>query len=274
METHPIFSKFKSWSGVVPAGFFPGYYGAIISDDFYQNEPHFYARVEDTGYPPADEELFEHIALLEAIDTAEEDFTMIELGAGYGRWMVQAAKAAKQRNLPCHFVGVEAEPGHYQMMIEHFLNNGIDPNNHRLIEAAVSDHDKEIRFVTGSPRASWGHKIYRDNIEWDPNWKEVKVVRAISLTTILRDLELVDLIDLDVQDEEYVILAAARDALCEKVKRIHIGTHGRQLERNLRILFGELGWTCEFNYPCNSETDTRYGRITFQDGVQDWSNAL
>lgn len=265
---HPIFSKFKPWEGMVPAGFIPGFMGAIVSDDFYEGVHNPNDRFVRTGYPPADEELFEHISLLKAIDTAADGrFTMLELGAGYGRWLITAAKAAEQRGLACYLVGVEAEPSHYKMMIEHFSNNGLEPNDHYLVDAAITDHDGEVTFAIGSPRASWGQAI----VESDYQWPDKKLVRAISLSIILRRLDLVDLIDLDVQGEEFKVLDAARDML-GKVKRVHIGTHGHDIEENLRRLFLDLGWICEYDYPFNSQADTPFGRITFQDGVQDWIN--
>jgi hypothetical protein len=43
------------------------------------------------------EDYFEWIDLLTAIDRAGTQFTMIELGAGYGRWIANAAAAMRRR---------------------------------------------------------------------------------------------------------------------------------------------------------------------------------
>jgi FkbM family methyltransferase len=247
--------------------------GAIISDDFYEDEPHFYARHVQTEYPAANEELFEYIALLEAIDAATKgQFTMLELGAGYGRWMVNAAKAAQQRDLTCHFVGFEAEPDHFQMMIKHFRNNKVYPWSYHLIEAAVTDYDGTATFAVGSPKVSWSQTIVDGTDKWDTKWTGKKTVRAISLTTILKSLEAVDLIDLDIQGDEFKVLSAARDALSAKVKRVHIGTHEHDIELSLRQLFSSMGWECRYDYPCKRKSVTPFGKIAFQDGVQDWVN--
>jgi hypothetical protein len=107
-----------------------------------------------------DEGLFEWIDLLEAIDSAKESFTMIELGAGYGRWLVAGAVAAwRVRNLHVHLVGVEAEHRHFEMIRQHFFDNDLDPNAHTLFEAAISESDGPVHFVHGHSREWCGQPI-------------------------------------------------------------------------------------------------------------------
>jgi hypothetical protein len=47
-----------------------------------------------TEHPVAHEEYFEYIDLLEAVTLARGLFTMMELAAGYGRWLVRGTAAA------------------------------------------------------------------------------------------------------------------------------------------------------------------------------------
>ena len=52
---------------------------------------------------------------------------MIELGAGYGRWLVRAATALQQvKDLPFQLIGVEAEPQHFKWLLQHFKDNGLN----------------------------------------------------------------------------------------------------------------------------------------------------
>ena len=83
---------------------------------------------------------FELLLMLEAIREAGDNFTMRELGAGYGRWMVAAACAARAVKpvLALHFVGVEGQSEHFRWMQQHFRDNGLEPLHHRLIEAKSS----------------------------------------------------------------------------------------------------------------------------------------
>ena len=46
--------------------------------------------------PSVGEEYFEWIDLLESVLAADDKFTMVELGAGWGRWLVDAWSVLKQ----------------------------------------------------------------------------------------------------------------------------------------------------------------------------------
>jgi hypothetical protein len=88
----------------------------------------------------------------------------------------------------------------------------------------------------------------------------------------------VDLIDLDVQGAEYDVLKMAADVLHKKVKRVHIETHNRSVELGLRELFTRMSWINIYDYPCAMsfpetwESETDFGVIKFQGGLQTWIN--
>ena len=85
------------------------------------------------GPPPVDGEYFEWIDVLESVALARDRYTMLELGAGYGRWAVRAAAAVRQRGISeCHLVAVEADPVHFTWLQQHFCDNGLDPAQHTL----------------------------------------------------------------------------------------------------------------------------------------------
>jgi len=222
-----------------------------------------------------DEGLFEWIDPLEAIDAAKETFTMVELGAGYGRWLVAGAVAARRvRNLQLQLVGVEAEHAHFEMMRQHFLDNDFDPDAHTLLEAAVSQSDGFVHFVHGHSREWWGQAILPNPDYGFGNWPEARVisVKGLSLTTIIHDLRVGDLVDMDVQGAEADVIRGSRQALIDKVKRVHIGTHNAAVETELLSLFNGMGWRCQNQYDCNSTAMTEFGEISFEDGVQTWIN--
>ncbi len=97
-------------------------------------------------------------------------------------------------------------------------------------------------------------------------------MEAVSLSTLLRTLDSVDLIDIDVQGAELEILSAATEPLSQKVKRVHVQTHSEQLHTSIVSLFRGLGWKPHFLYIGNTADKTPWGRMTFQDGVQGWLN--
>lgn len=98
-------------------------------------------------------------------------------------------------------------------------------------------------------------------------------VPAVALAELLTPYPNVDLLDVDIQGAELPVLAAAMHRLDTQVRRVHVGTHGTEIERGLRQLFKDHGWECAHDYPGQSVTETRYGPIHFVDGVQSWVNA-
>ncbi|HLG90522.1 MAG TPA: FkbM family methyltransferase [Alphaproteobacteria bacterium] len=279
--THPIFTQYSPWKGTVPPGFRAMSYGSLIRSDFYGPASQ-QTSLEVTadplsGLPPShDEEYFEWIDLLESIAAAKKSFTMVELGAGFGRWIVAAASVIRlYRDIPFHLVGVEAEDRHFEMMRQHFLDNGLDPDEHRLVKAAISEKDGEVHFMRGHSEEWWGQHIVEQGTKYRgyPD-AEVVAVPCMSIASVLEGLDLVDLIDMDIQGAEADAVRGSRDALCAKVKRVHIGTHGAEIERTLIRLFTGMGWICCNNFSYGQMLDTHYGKITFGDGVQTWINPV
>jgi len=246
-----------------------------------------------TSYPPFDEEYPEWVDLLEAVAQARGRFVMVELGAGFGRWLVRAAQALQQTEGPaCQLIAVEAEPRHFEWIAQHFRDNDIDPAAHTLMNAAVSDQGGEAMLYveTGdenSDAAEWyGQSLVkdRDSVRSDDGeydgkaaarhrsgWRSVRVP-AVTLAKILAPLETVDLMDVDVQGEELRVITPAIDELTRKVKRVHIGTHSRAIEKGLRKLFEAACWQCRWEFRFGATERTPWGKIHFTDGVQTWVN--
>ena len=220
-----------------------------------------------TDYPAFGDEYIEWIDLLEAIVAAKDHFTMIEIGAGWARWVANAGAALRHTGgIPYTCIAVEAEPTHFRWMAQHLADNSMDPANFRLIEAAVAATDGKIGFHVGETQWGGPSNYYAHSIGGS------HLVDAVSLRTLLQPLPVVDLIDLDIQGAELEVLAAGADQLDEKVKRVHIGTHGQRIEEGLHSLFSRLGWTSVHNFPGNSTADTLWGKAYFLDGVQTWVN--
>lgn len=278
---HEVFDQFECWKGHVRAGFTANFLGVMTRASFVtlktQNAESQFTTAEFPGF---DEEYFEWIDLLEAVTTARGQFTMFELGAGYGRWLANAVAALRQvNNLPYTLFGVEPEPTHFEWMREHLQMNGVDLRRCWLIEAAVSRHDGAVFFYVGKPAEWYGQAIAPRP---SPSARlrglirrtevRVKKARCISLNTLLRPLEHVDLIDLDVQGAELDVLENSKVELRAKVKKVHIGTHGAEIESGLRNLFEALGWEKVNDYPSGGQSGTPFGVVKFQDGVQTWIN--
>jgi FkbM family methyltransferase len=282
---HPVLAHFPPWRGRVNAGLLVNFLG-VTERAAYLNAPHPEERFVTTDYPAFDEMYFEWIDLLEAVLAArrarQREFTMIELGAGFGRWIVNAAAAlraiAPGSGPEPRLIAVEAEPTHFAWIADHLRDNGFDSTAATLIPAAVAPVDGEALFYTGAASAWWGQEMYeptgrRKQIA-DVNGESVQLarVRAVSLNTILAPLDRVDLIDMDIQGAELDVCRAAASELNAKVHRVHIGTHRPWIDLGLRDLFASLGWRNVWDFPCKRTQTMPFGEIDFEDGVQAWVN--
>jgi FkbM family methyltransferase len=268
---HKVFEKFKKWAGNVPAGHEADFLGSRYRTAFFTlfpPQPH--DRYEEPSYPAFDEEYFEWVDLLQAVELAHGLFTMLELGAGFGRWTARGAAAATQRGLPYTFVAVEAEPTHFEWLIQNLQDNDVKLENCRLIRAAVTSKDGKVAFKIGDPANDYGQYI-GGSTQVDTLHSQIEV-EAVSLSTLLQPLEHVDLIDMDVQGAELEIVQASLEPLNQKVRRIHIETHWEALDSALLKLFRSQGWKPHFIYASNTADKTPWGRINFQGGVQSWLN--
>ena len=289
---HPAFDLLSPYAGPPDFGFGIDFLGVKTRCEFLGGA----AVAGMPGQPdPPNEEYFEWIDLLESIMAAKEHYTMMELGAGYGRWSVRAAAAVRQlRKLPFHLVAVEGEPRHYRWLQQHMADNQITPDECTLVQGVVSDHRNDVLFYVGSPTggsdeaASWygqaitkeyeavdtsnGNYEGQDVFRLKSGWTSIKT-RSYLLTDILPAKDRIDLIDLDVQGEELKIISEAIKSLDQRVTRLHIGTHARDIEKGLRRLLTRHGWECKADYPCAQTNQTPWGPVAFVDGVQSWINS-
>jgi len=271
---HPVFS-FQKWRGTAPAGITVDCLGTITEDRVWEVDSRGFDVETEVDYPPFDCEYFEWIDLLESIQSATDQFVMIELGAGFGRWSARAVTASRKlRQLEAFVVAVEAEPNHTEYMRCHFLINGLSKQQYVILEGAVSASGKTVDFFVGHSR-DW----YGQFIAWAPDAKmeafpeaETRKVPGLKLSEVLQNAGSVDFIDMDVQGVEHEIICEAALQIDRNVKRIHIATHGEIQEQICREIFHKLGWKEGWNYPCGGTVSTPYGTMSFQDGVLGFSN--
>lgn len=138
-QHHRVFYEFVPFSGPAQKGYEVDFLGCKIRHAFWPTTMR--TGIPQTSYPSLDEGYFEWIDLLESVVSAKRSYTMIELGAGFGRWLVRAAQAIRQHSgLAFHLIAVEAEPTHFEWIPLHFRDNDVDPADRVLIHAAVTDH--------------------------------------------------------------------------------------------------------------------------------------
>lgn len=275
---HSIFRQFAPYEGWAEPGFERGHYGVHIRDWLFAGASKGYTdrRLVFVDHPPVDEEYFEWITLLTAVSKAADRFCIAELGAGWGRWISAAAMLCRQKGIDFKLIGVEAEQSRFESMAMVLRDNEVYPDDHDLLQAAVAAADGEALLVGNDAlRDVYAHQIIHPDevLKWQifPDYA-VRSVPAYSLKTVCANHPFIDLVDIDVQGVEYDLLAGSFEAVSWKIGIVHIGTHSREIEKELKKLFSALGWLNAFTYPGRSTVQTRFGEVTFLDGVQTWVN--
>ncbi len=275
---HEALLRFAPWQGEADGRFCHDFLGIRTDPKF---RPQFNPDPPGplkTSYPPPHNAYFELVFVLESLAAHSDSprLTVIELGAGYGPWLVTAHRAEQlSTGRPVDLVGVEMVPQHYVWMREHLGNNGIDPEGHRLIHAAVSDSDgealyqpeKDAHFDFGqhviarrSARPSAGRAPADDPLA--PVW-----VPCIGLGGLLRDYDRVDLMHVDIQGEELRAIGSAMEEMCARVRRVIVATHSRRIHRELRRLLAGAGWENCYDFRLRKRERTPFGDVQFLDGL-------
>jgi hypothetical protein len=221
----------------------------------------------------------EWAAALRAVDLARQDFTVIELGAGWGCWMVNTAVAAKRRGLTVKAIGVEGDEAHVSYIAQHCAKNGLTPAEFRVERCVAWGGNGFAAF----PRSDNANSAYGQEPRFFETAEDVDafvassgcnwdVLPAKTLETIAADIARIDLLHIDIQGGESALIKAALPALNDKVAYIVVGTHGRQIEGEIIALLSSNGWILEIEEPCTLPTPLAYG-LPYVDGVQGWRNA-
>lgn len=279
---HPTFREFQPWNGRVGAGFDVNFVGQLTDVRFvtgWADEARMKDRDAWPPYPQPSEENFEWLTILKAILEAKDRFVMIEAGAGYGRWLVSAACAIRQRrpDLSMLLVGIEGDPTHFRWMQKHFLDNGLDPSDHRLIQAALAEDDGVATFITGDDPAAWYGQAMVTSTKMPISAFDKKLlieVPTVSLRTLLTELDYVDVLDSDIQGEERTAIPAGMEAMTTKVKRAFIETHAPEIDEVVENAFRLHHWRSEYSYLSGSTVTTEFGKLNFDTGgAQCWVNS-
>jgi FkbM family methyltransferase len=301
IQHHPVFQQYRGYMGEVPAFTTVDFLGSRYRHQFTGglHAPRDHAYQVSDPYPLFDEEYFEWISLLESALEAKGRYVMMELGAGFGRWVVRGGYAIRQAHpdMPFHLLAVEAEPTVYGWMLQNFRDNGIDPAQHSLLHGAVAESTHKVMFYIGGPKggpydkkpeAWYGQALTQDHdleamgrydgeylgfavTEHHSGWRSIQVP-AYSLGKLLKPYDRVDLIDMDLEGQELPAIERNIKDLDRKVRRLHIGTHGSDIEETLRRLLSAHGWECRADYPLRTVSQTPYGEIAFDNGAQSWVN--
>jgi hypothetical protein len=221
------------------------------------------------------EEMFEWVDIVETVLASSGSYVIVYLGTGYGRWLVNAGLLARRFSRMPFLVGVEAEDTHFSWLKQHLSDNEISSAEQRLFHAPIGGGRQDVPFTLGHAEEWYGQSVLPSTDYGFGNWPNARVElrRSITLEDAIGDLSAVDLLDLDIQGMEREVVSSSIEFITGHVRRLHIGTHSREIEKNLRTLMTEAGWKSRFDYGCATPNQqTPAGMVDFQDGVQSWIN--
>ena len=223
-------------------------------------------------------DMAEFAVALRAVDLAHENFTIIELGCGWGCWLNNAGAAARQRGLTVNLIGVEGDRGHIEFANEACATNGfLDSDITLHLGVAAAESGLALFPKQDLAGLSWGlqpifgaTKEQRESAVASGNYHELPM---IALADVTKDCNHVDLLHIDIQGGELELIKDCIDLVSRKVRYMFIGTHSRQIEGALFTILLSAGWKLEIERPCFLKLD---GPIpyTWVDGVQGWRNSL
>ena len=303
---HPIFASFERSQPYSDESAHYNFVGARISHDFEVDlavaSPLMDKRVTkglmasgrsslydgDDTYPHRDsEDYFEWIDLLTAIARAEGSFTMMEVGAGYGRWIANAAAALRRlknsKITDRRFIALEANQRRFDFMVRNCAENEMPAAETELHRLACTSDGRPVLMKCDD---DYGAKVMRDDAlvnneafnhaERVPAQDETgrkflleKVPAANIRNLLTRE---VDFLDMDIQGAELDVLPAAMTTITEKVKLAHVATHSTIIEAKLAALFHLHGWRPRYLFCCGQVNRTQFGGFRFIDGIQSWEN--
>ena len=200
-------------------------------------------------------------------------FVVFELGAGWAPWCVAMAAACRKRGVKgFHATAVEASAGHVEFARRHFADNGVSATEFTLLHAAVTVADGPVTFPhLDSPADDYGAAVDDAPHTGRPPPARTVTVPGVSIPTLLRAADRVDLMHIDIQGGEAEVVRAGRKELKAKVHRLVIGTHGRGIEHELLTDLSADGWLLEHDEACGyALTDGRFA--LHRDGCQVWRN--
>lgn len=234
-------------------------------------------------------EAIEWIGVLKSVLSARDRFVAMELGAGWGPWLVASAVAARLRGIEStSLLGVEADPGRFDLMMQHFKDNGLEPEHHRLLCAAVGTEAGKARWPriwdpanAGGARPVRYVGAGRDVLDvGDAAYMRGAIddfvdVEILPFDTVLNYEPVWDLVHMDVQGWEAALCRVCVKTLTGRVRWLIAGTHSRKLDGDLLEVMFQAGWILENEKPTRFVFDRE--RETLQsmgnvDGVQVWRN--
>lgn len=308
-----IFDVIEPWEGIIPAGFTVDFLGTLTEKTFLEIWGYHPAFVDGgrlqmerpwLGEGQPGEFWFEAADWVMAAQEARDRFVMITLGALYGYQAVGSYRTLQRLNpMPCKLVAVEPIPENVEWTKRNMRANGIDPDDHWIIQAVIGADNEPAFFPVGAPGAGAQNclstnvqgaredyvkefimrgqaeealanlllrnttGLSKEIVQGRNLMAEIKLVSSVTLGDLLGPFDKVDFVEADIQQSEILVFPPFIDLLKKKVRRIHIGTHGKEVHWSLHNMFAERDWEIVFSYEPDSMHESPLGAFSTNDGV-------
>jgi hypothetical protein len=130
----------------------------------------------------------------------------------------------------------------------------------------VPDAERRRRRAFVEP-ASWTAEQMQAEAVVGQDSAQLGFVSALTLSDVLRPLDRVDFMDVDIQFAEIKVIPPSLEVLGRKVKLLSIGTHSGDIHDRLRSAFDPATWEVLTDFTPWSAHETSLGRFQTQDGI-------
>lgn len=220
-------------------------------------------------------DMAEWAAALRAVDLATKTFRVVELGCGWGCWLLNTGVAARNRGLDVQLLGAEGDAGHVAFAERACAENGFTSDQFRIERAIVGPNSGTALFPRQEHAGeNWGlEPIFTADeaeIEKATSSGQYDQLPTITLQQ-LTDRKRVDLLHIDIQGGEADFIESCVYDLKRFVRYLVVGTHSRQIEGRVMACLLDLGWTLEIERPAILGLSGDKPLVLI-DGVQGWLN--
>lgn len=220
-------------------------------------------------------DIAEWAGCLLTVQRADQRYSIVEVGCGWGCWLNNMGYVASKRGLDIKLVGIEGDASHLESARRVLAYNGLRDKAVKLVHGVAAPRSGYALFPRSTPGENWGAEpiFYPSENQIETlNGTSHDLIRCYTLEE-LSDGQPVDLLHIDIQGAEFDFVRENWDHINQLVKHVFVGTHSRVLDGKLAELFLEGEWRIEIERPTVHVVEDGFFSTRI-DGAQLWRNPV
>lgn len=190
---------------------------------------------------------------LRAVELSGPEFTILELGCGWGCWLNNSGAAARRMGKKVNLFGIEGDKHHVGFAHEALKENGFGEDEYTIVHGVAASKNGAALFpIVSTAGASWGSapilNATRSQIAEAKKAGGYETIKSFSIDNITGK-KVIDLLHIDIQGGEEQLIRDSIGIINGYVRFILIGTHSRSIEANVLALLLDNGWLLELERP-------------------------